>query len=191
MKALRVLRACGATVSMAGVTFLAMGSIPASAQVPDDVVLSIMRECARIDDPTSRLACYDNNIRSGGSDGRAPVVPGENGRIEGSGSVMGRGSGAQGFGSEDIRTPERFDSYEERGLGPDEIRARVEDVSQREPGIYLITLEGGAQWLFTDSVSFSYRAPREGDTIEISRAALSSFLMRFDNQQSVRVRRIR
>src|SRR5690606_33645260 len=39
---------------------------PAAAQVPDNVLINIMRECAKIDDPTARLACYDNNIRSVG-----------------------------------------------------------------------------------------------------------------------------
>jgi hypothetical protein len=64
-------------------------------------------------------------------------------------------------------------------------------VVQREPGIYLITLDSGAQWLFTDSVPFSFRVPRKGDSVDISHAALGSYLMRFDDQQSVRVRRVK
>ena len=73
----------------------------------------------------------------------------------------------------------------------EQIRARVSAVAQREPGIYLVTLEDGAQWLFSESVSFSYRPPRAGSSVEIERAAMDSFLLRFDNQQSVRVRRLR
>lgn len=167
-------------------------SIPASAQVADEVVLNIMRECAKIDDPTSRLACYDNNIRSGGFDGRGPAVPGENGRIAGGGAPNTRGSsGASGFGAEDIKDPSRFQSYSERGVGVDEVRVRITGVRRREPGIFVVTLEDGAEWLFTDPVPSSFRTPQRGDSIRISRASLGSFLMRFDNQASVRVRRIK
>ncbi|HSG33937.1 MAG TPA: hypothetical protein VLA37_05330 [Sphingomonadaceae bacterium] len=190
MKLERATRVKGTTLLFAGTAAAVLVGAPIRAQVPDEVVLNIMRECAKIDDPTSRLACYDNNIRAGGSDGGRPVVPGESGTVQG-GRGIGGGSGAQGFGAEDVRNPDRFDSYQERGLGVDEITARVASVRQREPGIYLVTLEGGAEWLFTDTVPFSFRPPRPGDTVEIGRAALGSFLMRVGDQQSVRVRRIR
>lgn len=175
------------------IALIAFSAAPSAAQIPDDVVLNIIRECARIDDPTARLACYDNNIRAGGFDGRAPSVPGQDGRISGGGSPSGRdsGYGPQGFGSDSVRTPERFQSHEDRGYGPDAITARIQSVRQREPGIYLITLEGGAEWLFTDAAPRSFRAPSRGDNVDISRAALGSFLMRFDGQQSHRVRRIK
>ena len=182
---------------LAGGALMAAGSA-ASAQnpggVPDASVLNIMRECAKIDDPTARLACYDNNIRAGGFDGRAPSVPGQGGRINGGGAPnvgTAGGYGAQGFGAASVKTPARFESSEQRGEGPDSISARIAAVREREPGVYLVTLEGGAQWLFSDSVPSSFRAPRKGDTVDISHSALGSFLMRIDNQESVRVRRVK
>jgi len=168
--------------------------MPAAAQTPDDVVLNIMRECARIDDPTARLACYDNNIRAAGANprsvpGRGPVVGG--GRAPNPGNVPNAGGGASAFGSESVKSPDRFDSSEVRNQGPDEINARVTAVQQREPGVYLVTVDGDAQWLFSESVGNSFRPPRAGDTVGIQRAALGSFLMVVNNQQGVRVRRVR
>jgi len=191
MKVDGVTRLGSAGMLLAGTMAIAFGASPAVAQVPDGTVLNIMRECAKIDDPTSRLACYDNNIRAGGSDGRAPVVPGQAGSVAGAGAPVRSGSGAGGFGAEDVRSPDRFLSYEQRGLGADEITARVDTVREREPGVYLVTLEGGAQWLFTDSASRSFKPPKKGDSVRISRASLGSFLMRFDEQESMRVRRVR
>lgn len=171
-------------------TLLLAGTTPAAAQVPDATVLSILRECARIEDPTSRLACYDNNIRVGGATGQRPVVPGESGRVQGGGAVAGS-TGPGGFGAESVRTPDRFRSSEERGAGASEVIARIVDVREREPGIYLVTVEGDAEWLFSQSVPRSFRPPRKGALVEIKRAALGSFLMVVDGQAGVRVRRVK
>jgi hypothetical protein len=181
----------GALVWLAGAAVAAVGSMPAAAQVPDNVVLNIMRECARIDDPTARLACYDNNIRAAGANPRS--VPGQGPVVQGGGGVAGPGAsgGPGGFGGESVKTDERFDSYEERGLGPDAITARVTAATQREPGVYLVTIDGDAQWLFSDSVSRTFRPPTRGSSVEIQRGALGSFLMVIDGQQAVRVRRVK
>jgi len=172
-------------LTAASLPMIALAS-PAAAQVDDDVVLSIMRQCARIDEPTARLACYDNNIRVGNTDMARPSVPGVMPRPQG--SVPAPNNGATGFGREDVRGPERF----ETPAGEvEELTARVQSVVQQTQGVYLLTLEDGAQWLFSETVDFAYRPPRAGSTVEIDRAALGSFLMVFDNQRSVRVRRIR
>ena len=164
-------------------------SMPAAAQVPDNVVLNIMRECAKIDDPTARLACYDNNIRAAGGNPRN--VPGEGAAVRGGNAPSAARSGPDGFGADSVKNPDRFDSYEERGQGPDEISTRVTAAQEREPGVYLVSIDGGAQWLFAESVGRTFRAPRKGDTVEIQRASLGSFLMVINGQQGVRVRRVR
>jgi hypothetical protein len=194
---------------LAGAASMFVLAMPATAQVADDVVLNIMRECARIDDPTSRLACYDNNIRNAGAP--RSTIPGEV-RAEGGGAVAvprgttgfglrggsaasaaaGTGSaasGASGFGREDIRSPDRFNAAPPGEAA--EIAARVTAVSPREPGVFAFTLEDGAEWLVTRGVGSSYRVPEAGSVVEISRGALGSFLMRYDGQESVRVRRTR
>lgn len=180
-------------------------STPLHAQVADEVVLNIMRECGKIDDPTARLACYDNNIRQAGPTTRASVP----GRMQvpqgGSAPVAANSpqnfgfestrrsappppnaSGPQGFGSDNIRTPERFAS-----AGVQEIHPRVSAIRQREPGIYLVTMEDDTQWVFAESVSSNYRVPQVGSSVEIERGALGSYLLRFNNQSAVQVRRTR
>ncbi len=175
-----------ATYLLAGAAALLASTTPASAQVNEGVVLNIMRECAKIDDPTARLACYDNNIRSAGAAPRN--VPGSSPAPRGGGAPVSANSGVSGFGGETVRTPDRFQAPAGEAS---EINARVASVQQREPGVYLIQLEDGAQWLFSDSVSTSFGIPSRGDTVRIQRASLGSFLMRIDQQAPVRVRRIR
>ncbi|GAA0279397.1 hypothetical protein GCM10009127_20640 [Alteraurantiacibacter aestuarii] len=175
-----------AAILLAGAATLTVFAIPATAQVNETIVLNIMRECARIDDPTARLACYDNNIRSAGGNPRN-TVPGEVVVQGGAGAPL-TGGGVAGFGREDVRTPDRFQTP---AGSVDAITATVTDVSQREPGIYLLTLEDGAQWIFSDSVDRSYGPPRRGSEITIQRAAMDSFLMRYNGQRSVRIRRLR
>lgn len=174
------------TVSVAALP-LALFAAPAAAQVDDAIVLNILRNCAEIDDATARLACYDNNIRAAGGQARNSVPGQMAAPTGGSGAPLSSG-GPSGFGSEDIRTADRFDTPAGQ---LEELRARVREVTERQRGVYLITLEDGAQWLFAESVPFAYRAPRPGDRVEIDRGALGSFLLSFDSQASVRVRRVR
>ncbi|MEN7537123.1 hypothetical protein [Aurantiacibacter flavus] len=158
---------------------------PAHAQVDDAIVLEIMRQCARIDDASARLACYDNNVRSAGASPARNTVPGQIAAPQASSAAPA----VRGFGSEDVRRSDRFDSTPAGQL--DELTTRVTAVRMQQPGVYRLTLEDGAEWQFSESVPNSYRPPREGSVVTIDRAALGSFLMVFDNQMSVRVRRIR
>jgi hypothetical protein len=179
-----------AIVLLGGVALAASAS-PAAAQVNETIVLNIMRECAKIDDPTARLACYDNNIRAVG--GNPNSIPGQMARPNGGGAVLqGGNSAATGFGADDVvaRSPQRF---ERGGLsgGPSEINAKVASVNERQPGIYLVTLQSGAQWLFTESGGSGYRAPRKGDSVELKRGALGSYLIVVNSQTPVRVTRVK
>ena len=163
---------------------------PASAQVADDIVLNIMRQCAKIDDATARLACYDNNIRAAGGN-PAPVTPGAMAVPQGAGGAVVGSTGAaeaSGFGAEDVRTPR---AQQPRTTTASSIVARVTAVETIRPNQYRFALEDGAVWEFSESASNTYSPPREGSEVEIDRASLGSFLMRFDNQRSVRVRRVR
>jgi hypothetical protein len=167
-------------------------AVPASsgfAQVSDSVVINIMRECAKIDDPTARLACYDNNIRAAGANPRS--VPGQMAHPRGGGAVVSPNS-ARGFGADDIKSPERFHPYGEGSAnGPSEISARVAAVRERQPGVYLLTLTDGAQWLFTESGGPSYQPPRKGDTVELKHGALGSYMIVVNHQAAVHVTRVK
>lgn len=196
----------GATTLAAGAASLLLGGGPAAAQMDQNTAVSILRECARIDDASARLACYDNNIRNVGGTARA-TVPGTV-QVTGGAAPIAPNSpqgfglptadrpapaqaanSPQGFGAESVRTPDRFSTAPGGQL--QQINARISSIRPREPGVYAFTLEDGAQWLFAEGVSGSYRVPRAGATVEIERGALGSFLMRFDDQTPVPVRRTR
>ena len=173
-----------ASILAIGAATLAGTAAPAGAQADRTAVVDILIECAKIDDPTARLACYDNNIRQAGGTPRAAAPAGA---LRGGPAPVAPTSSQQ-FGIEDVRTPQAVQS---RPAEVDEIQARVASISPRQPGIYLVTLEDGAQWLFAEGVSQQFRLPRRGDTIEIERGSLGSFLMQIDRQKAVPVRRIR
>jgi hypothetical protein len=172
------LAACGLTAAMAATS--------AHAQVDRNAVLNVLVECAKIDDPSARLACYDNNIRSAGGVVRQSV-PGRD-RVQGGGAPIATNEGPSGFGRENIRTNERFSAPAGQLQS---IRPKVSAITPREPGKYLVTLEDGAQWVFAQSVNNDYRLPRVGSILEIERGAMGSFLMRFDGQGPVQVIRVK
>jgi hypothetical protein len=167
---------------------LAVTGAPAAAQDERAAVLSILVECAKVDDPTARLACYDNNMTRAGATARV-TVPGRGPRITG-GSAPLQTQGSQGFGYEDVRgnSPARF----QLPAGQlEEIHPRIASIALRGPGIYRFELEDGAQWEFAEGVSSQFRPPRRGDEIEIERGFGGSFLMRTGNQPPVPVKRIK
>jgi hypothetical protein len=175
-----------AIVMLSGAT-LAAWAIPAAAQVDPGIIVNIMRECAKIDDPTARLACYDNNVRAAG--GNPHSIPGQMPRPNGGGAVASPNA-PSGFGADDLRTqsPERFDPGRN---GPSEISTTIANARERQPGIYLVTLNSGAQWLFSEGVGQTYRPPRKGDPVRIERGALGSYLMMVGEQSGVKVTRIK
>ena len=175
-----------ANMLAAAAASLLLAGAPASAQMDQNTAVSILRECAKIDDASARLACYDNNIRNVGGAARA-TVPGQIAAPQG-GAAPIAATGSRGFGAEDVRTPERFSAPSGQLR---QIDARIASIRAREPGIYAFALEDGAEWQFAEGVSQSYRVPRAGSTVEIQRGALGSFLMYFDDQPAVPVRRVR
>ena len=182
------MKAHRAMILAASAAMLLLPGIPAVAQVADNIVLNIMRECARIDDPTARLACYDNNIRAAGADPRVSV-PGRMQIPQSSAGAPAAANTPQGFGADSIRSPQRVEAAPAGQV--DEISATIASIAERAPGVYAFTIEGGAQWQFAEGVDFSYRVPRVGSTVEIDRGGLGGYLMRFDSQEPVPVRRVR
>lgn len=186
-----------AMLTAAGAAMLAWAPAPALAQVDRDIVMNIMLECAKIGDPTARLACYDNNIRSAGAS-VAAAVPGRGPVPQGGGAPVASG-GTAGFGLNTARPQQsaapRQNFRPQQGFGAPASQGRritptVAAVATRGPGAYLVTLEDGAQWEFAEDMPLSYRPPERGSTVEIERGTFGSYLLRFDQQQPVRVRRV-
>ena len=179
-------RASVLTIATASLGALAA---PAAAQDERAAVLYILAACAKIHPPTARQASTANSLTRAGATGRA-TVPGQTVRGVTGGAAPIETQGPQGFGYEDVRgdSPARF---QPRQGQLDEIHPRVASISPREPGIYLVTLDDGARWLFAEGVGPQFRLPSRGDEVEIERAALGSYLMRVDGQDPVPVRRVR
>jgi hypothetical protein len=174
-----------ATILAAAAASLLLAGVPAGAQMDQATAVNILRECAKIDDASARLACYDNNIRNVGGTART-TVPGQV-AVQGGAAPVAPNS-ARGFGAEDVRAPDRFAAPAGQ---LQQIDARITAIRPREPGIYAFTLDDGAEWLFAEGVTSSYRVPRAGSVVEIERGALGSFLMRYEDQTPVPVRRVR
>lgn len=162
-------------------TAAAAFAVPASAQQDEDYerIVTIMRACAQIDDVMARVTCYDNNIgardmptarRPAAAPAQAPIA-----------------NSPTGFGADMVRQPESRRRPEQQ----DEIIARVAEATQLEPGIYLLTLQDGAQWRFVDAAPFSWEPPKSGDRIELERGSLGSVFLTFADQRRLRVRRVR
>ena len=152
---------------------------PARAQTDYEAVVRLMSECAWIAEIEARVACYDKTMEAarliasvpGAQANPAPTAPAER--------------RPTGFGGESLREREPV-----RETGTEEVRATVRAARRTEPGIYLLTLDDGAQWRFVEAVPPSYDPPRTGTEIELRRGSLGSFLMRYADQRSVRVQRV-
>jgi hypothetical protein len=161
------------------------GPVPAAARPTDyDAVMEAMRGCAKIANVAARAACYDaiptGEPAAGLSAAPAPTpTPAPSPQAS-----VSRAPG--GFGGEQLPKPAAA-----RAAEPKEISARVSAAVEREPGVYLLTLEDGAQWVFVDSAPASYDPPRRGSTIDLIGASLGSYLMRYADQRAIRVRRVR
>lgn len=141
----------------------------AHAQLDDATIGRVMRECRRIADTSGRVACYDN-IPLGEDPQATPAAA----------------PPPRGFGSNQLPRAEP-----ERAVDADEMTATVASAVEREPGVYLLTLEDGTQWQFVDAAPRSYAPPRRGSRVEIIAASMGSYLLRHAGQRALRVRRVR
>lgn len=145
-------------------------AVPATAQ-GEAALRGELRACATIAEIDARVACYD---ALSASEEPAPQAA----------------AGPRGLGSEQV--PRARSPQPERVTAQaDSIEATVVASVEREPGIHLVTLEDGAQWQFVEGVSLAYNPPRPGASVEIRSASMGSYLMRYQGQAAVRVRRVR
>lgn len=169
----------------AGAAVLATPSA-ALAQEDANAALSAMRECAKIDDPAARFACYDNNFRD--TDADTTVLEPRQSESPQPSSVPVVRNGEPSSGLVSARPPHRPAAQNSASArAPSSVAA----VAEKAPGTYLLTLDDGAQWEFAQSMGVSYDAPRRGSAVQILPGALGGHRIRVDGQQPVRVRRVR
>jgi len=188
--------ACKAKATLAGAAVLLLGAGAAHAQSGDAAIAGEMRECRQLRDEAARIACYDT-IPVGQDQGRGQGQGQGQGQPAGSPAASPAASPAPappppaarapaGFGAGQLPRPATSTPAE-----PDRITAQVAVAIEREPGIWLLTLEDGAQWAFVDSVPPSYDPPRRGKAVELLGTALGGYLMRYAGQRGIRVHRVR
>ena len=203
--------ACTGIVAASLLTAPALGQMQ---QTDYEAVVRMMRECAKIADLEARAACYDNTINAerliaGSGAARshspsedpapsraeqvraaqaAPPPPAPARQPEVQAAAPPSAQAPQGFGAESVPPPKAA-LQAQRAVS--EVELAVSQAERVEPGIFLLTLEDGSQWRFVDAVPWSYDPPRAGSRIDLARAALGSFQMRFADQRPVRIMRVR
>jgi hypothetical protein len=140
-------------------------------------IVTIMRACSTIQDITARVTCYDQNIAVSAAPAKGATVPEPS---------QPNPAARSGFGSDSL--PQPRSPTQSRS---DQIDAQVKQSAMREPGVYVLTLEDGGEWQFVDAAPAAYEVPRAGSTVRIVQGSLGGFLMRYAEQPSIRVRRIR
>jgi len=149
---------------------LGLFAAPAYAQADDGAVRGMLRQCAPIADIAARVACYDAIPAGEPEATTAPVAA----------------LRPTDLGIDQVpmsRAPEADESAA--------IESKVIAAVEREPGIHLLTPETGEQWLFIQGAPRSYTPPTNGSTVKIRTAPLGGFLLRYQGQPAVRVRRVR
>lgn len=165
-------------------TVAVVAAAPVHAQEDYKTIVTIMRACSQIDDVTARVTCYDNNIAPRTAEGaaasppRAPSVP----------DLPTDSGRPAGFGAETLRQPA---TPATRAARPDEASLRVTAISERAPGIHLMSFDDGSQWQLVDAAPFSYSLPERGEAVIVERASLGSFMLRFSDQRALRIKRVR
>jgi hypothetical protein len=155
---------------------LMLAPVTAHAQGDDRGLAELLRECRNLADAGTRTACYDSITLDEAEPQKQPIPPPV---------AAAERQTDRGFGSNQLPRPSTPEPV------PEQISARVERAVERQPGLYLLTLEDGTEWQFVDAAPAAYDPPRAGATIEISRASMGSYLIRYAGQRSVRARRVR
>lgn len=177
----------------------------------------ISHACAAVDDPATRLACYDEAFprpevaasdtpAAGGAPAQsaAPAstpapAPASAAAAAASAAASPAPAAAEApapvkaapdaseFGLSEAQLRAR-DPERSRAAGPDQIEARVVGLDFRATGERVITLDNGQVWLQTE---VTVRGPlKAGDTVRIRKAALSSFQLVTPGRVALRVRRL-
>lgn len=172
------------------VAILCLAVGPAGAapqrQQPRPEIFTNLLQCRSIADNVERLACFDRQV--GAMDAAAQrdeVVVLDKGELNKTRKTL------FGFSFPKLPFLGGGDDKDE-GKGEEDGVARMEAViaSVRSLGYgkWQIGLEDGAQWMTTEAVTG--RDPKVGQTIEIKRAAMGSFMGKVDGGRPVRMKRV-
>jgi hypothetical protein len=154
---------------------------PAAASPIRAPVVQSVLDCRKIDDGAARLACYDKAV--------AGVEQAEaSGDLVTVDRAQRRAARHQAFG---LYLPTL--SFLDRGEKPEEVdrmTVTIDAASQSAYGKWTIRLDDGALWRQIDDNPVD-PPPHHGSTAVIRRGVLSSYTMKIDGQQAIKVHRDR
>ena len=171
----------------------------AGAQAQADVT-----HCIAIEDPASRLACFDAATRGPQrTPTEAAAAPGTSApsaapTTSASASATAPAAAATAAATTAARPPDATPADGSANFGltqrndvPDKITASVRSVaSHTVPGRWVVTLDNDQVWEQRETTSAN-RRPRPGDSVTIEQSSFGSYLMVTTGRGSSRVKRIR
>lgn len=144
--------------------------VTSGASLASDTLVESLQSCRNVSDIAKRAACYDKLVDAATAQANANAVPRDP---------------VRDFGSRDVPVPKAVRAEE-----PDAITTTVKTVSTNSKGGWVIVTETDAIWSQSDS-EMPPRSPRVGQTIELKRAAMGSYMAKVDGGRAFRVKRVR
>lgn len=151
-------------------------------QQPRPEIFTNLLDCRSIADDAQRLACFDRQVGAiEAAAQRDEVVVLDKSELNKTRKTL------FGFSFPKLPFLGGDDEEERKEEGFSHIEAKIESVRSLGYGKWQITLEDGAVWVTTEAVTG--RDPKAGQTIEISRAAMGSFMGKVDGGRAIRMKR--
>lgn len=174
--------------AMVPLCFAAGQAVAAPKQQPRPEIFTNLLQCRTIADNVERLACFDRQV--GAMDSAAQrdevVVLDKSELSKTRKTLFGFSFPKLPFlGDGDDKDGDKAPAQEE---GVTRMEAVIASVRSLGYGKWQIGLEDGAQWMTTEAVAG--RDPKVGQTIELKRAAMGSFLGKVDGGRAVRMKRV-
>lgn len=164
---------------------LAGQSVAAPKQQPKPEIFTNLLQCRAITDDKQRLACFDQQVGAmEAASQRDEVVVLDKSELNKTRKTL--------FGFALPKLPflsdneAKDETKQEEGFS--HIEAKIGSLHSLGYGKWQIVLEDGAQWMTTEAVTG--RPPKVGQTIEIRRAAMGSFMGKVEGGRAVRMKRV-
>lgn len=160
---------------------IALAATPAFAAEPaEPAVIAALKACRAITADAERLACYDKAAQS-------VTKAQETGEVIIIDKQAARAARRQAFGLE-LPTLSILDKGADKAES-DKLQSVVKSARVDGEQRLVVTLEDGAVWRQIDDTMLG-KPPKAGDTIEVRKAAMGSYMMKIGSQPAIRVRRI-
>lgn len=160
---------------------IALAAAPAFAAEPaEPAVIAALKACRAITTDAERLACYDKAAQS-------VTKAQETGEVIIIDKQTARAARRQAFGLE-LPTLSILDKGTDKAE-TEKLQSMVKSARVDAEQRLVVTLEDGAVWRQIDDTMLG-KPPKAGDTIEVRKAAMGSYMMKIGSQPAIRVRRM-